>query len=94
MDADLSVSRRCFFEKIPKRRASQNNLYKQTSSKESSDIVSLLLLIIATARPNWMKTSSRWGEYTWCGILNFVEEFPGQKSSNKPVQFYIRIARV
>jgi len=44
MDTDLSVSRRSFFEKIPKGRgysyACQNNLYKQTSSKERSDIVS------------------------------------------------------
>jgi len=37
MDADLSVSRRCFYEKIPKGRgymyACQNNLYKQVQKK-------------------------------------------------------------
>jgi len=61
MEADLSVSRRCFFEKIPKERgylyACENNLYKQVqkkgestaSSSEVADCCEVCLLVPRTS---------------------------------------------
>jgi len=69
MDADFSVSRRCFFEKFRKAVVIYMRVgttcTNRSKRKERYCISSALLIgLIAKIRPNWIKTSLRWGKWS------------------------------